>query len=322
MRSGRASGGARRSGGGGGGGGGGRARTSREVTDTEATGAAAEATSSLLHAVADLARLAGDVALGYFERARRSALPIEYKADGSPVTAADRGAEAAAREWIDRHFRLDGILGEELGTVRPGARRRWVLDPIDGTKSFVRGVPLWGTLVAVAEGEKVLAGAVYCPAVGELVAAAAGQGCWWNGVRCWVSAEDQLGRATVLTTDDRFPRVIADDAASPYRVRTERERRLSGWRRVADRAAVSRTWGDCYGYVMVATGRAEVMVDAVMAPWDTAALHPVITEAGGSFTDWEGVPTAFGGSSVATNAALAARVRGLLHATDRAYLGP
>lgn len=315
----------RRSGGGGSGGSGGREGGGRRREDARPSGwtaAVAEATPSLLHAVADLARLAGDVALGYFDSARRSALPVEYKADGSPVTAADRGAEAAAREWIERHFRLDGIMGEELGTVRPGARRRWVLDPIDGTKSFVRGVPLWGTLVAVAEGETVLAGAIYCAAVGELVAAAAGQGCWWNGMRCRVSAEDQLARATVLATDDRFPRVTADVGASPHRVRAERERRLSGWRRIADRAAVARTWGDCYGYVMVATGRAEVMVDAVMAPWDTAALFPVITEAGGSFTDWEGVPTAFGGSSVATNAALAGKVRSLLHAGDRAYLGP
>jgi histidinol-phosphatase len=281
---------------------------------------ATDATSSLLHAVADLARLAGDVALGYFDSARRSALPIEYKADGSPVTAADRGAEAAAREWIERHFRLDGILGEELGAVRPGARRRWVLDPIDGTKSFVRGVPLWGTLVAVAEGEAVLAGAIYCAAVGELVAAAVGQGCWWNGVRCRVSAEDRLAEATVLTTDDRFLRVTADPAAPPAWVRAEQERLRLGWHRVADRAAIARTWGDCYGYLLVATGRAEVMMDAVMAPWDTAALYPVITEAGGVLTDWEGVPTAFGGSSVATNLALAAQVRALLRAGDRPYI--
>jgi histidinol-phosphatase len=286
-----------------------------------ASDAAAEATPSLLHAVAELARLAGDVALGYFDRARRSELPVDYKADGSPVTAADRGAEAAAREWIERHFRLDGILGEELGSIRPGARRRWVLDPIDGTKSFLRGVPMWGTLVAVADGEKVLAGAIYCAAAGEMVAAAVGQGCWWNGSRCHVSSEAELARSTVLTTDDRFPHVTADAGASAYRVRAQRERTIAGWRRVSERAAIARTWGDCYGYLLVATGRAEVMVDAVMAPWDTAALHPVITEAGGWFTDWEGVPTAFGGSSVATNAALGARVRALLHAGEKGYLG-
>ena len=239
-------------------------RASRPITDDIARDAGAEGSQSLLHGVAELARLAGDVALGYFDRARRSELPVSYKADGSPVTAADRGAEAAAREWIERHFRLDGILGEELGMIRPGARRRWVLDPIDGTKSFLRGVPLWGALVAVAEGEHVLAGAIYCPAVNEMVAAAVGQGCWWNGARCRVSAEADLSRATVLATDDRFTVVTADAGASAAHVRAEREHALAGWNRVAERAAIARTWGDCYGYLMVATGRAEAMMDAVL----------------------------------------------------------
>jgi histidinol-phosphatase len=296
-------------------------RASRPVPDDVGRDHVAEGSPALLHAVAELARLAGDVALGYFDQARRSELPVSYKADGSPVTAADRGAEAAAREWIERHFRMDGILGEELGLIRPRARRRWVLDPIDGTKSFLRGVPLWGTLVAVAEGEAVLAGAIYCAAAGEMVAAAVGQGCWWNGARCRVSAEDDLSRATVLTTDDRFPVVTADAGASAALVRSERERMLAGWNRVAERAAIGRTWGDCYGYLLVATGRAEAMMDAVMAPWDTAALHPVITEAGGWFTDWAGVPTAFGGSSVATNAALGPRIRALLHVGRKAAMG-
>ncbi len=270
---------------------------------------------SLLAAVTELARIAGDVALGYFDEARRARLTIEYKSDGSPVTAADRGAEAAAREWIEHHFRSDGILGEEMGTVRPGARRRWVLDPIDGTKSFVRGVPLWGTLVAVAEEDTVLAGAIYCAAAGELVAAAIGQGCWWNGVRCRVSTQHRLAAATVLATDERFPEVAAPPGAplaDETAIQGERMRRWLGWRRLSERAAVARSWGDAFGYVLVATGRAEVMMDAIMAPWDTAALHPVITEAGGVFTDWDGRPTAFGGSSIATNAALAAEVRALV----------
>jgi len=133
----------------------------------------------LLYAAADVARVAGDVAL----RHHRANIAVEIKSDGSPVTAADRAAETAARAWIVERFPRDGILGEEFGLERGDAPRRWVLDPIDGTKSFVRGVPLWGTLVAVVEGERVLAGAAYFPAVGEMVAAAPGQGCWWNGVR-------------------------------------------------------------------------------------------------------------------------------------------
>ena len=246
----------------------------------------------LLEAVAEVARLAGNVARGHF----RPGIDVEAKADGSPVTIADRSAEVAARDWLEQRFPGDGIVGEEFGVVRPDAHRRWILDPIDGTKSFVRGVPLWGTLVAVAEGETVLAGAAYFPVTEELVAAAPGSGCWWNGVRCRVSSVT-LPDATVLTTDDRFP---------------ERAGRRDRWRRVAERAAVARTWGDCYGYMLVATGRAEVMVDDRMAAWDAAAVMPIIEEAGGVFTDWRGRRTAFGGDAIATNAHLAADVRAIL----------
>jgi histidinol-phosphatase len=283
------------------------------------------AMAMLLDAVTEVARLAGDVALTYFDRARRAALDVEFKSDGSPVTAADRAAESTAREWIEHHFPADGIVGEELGTVRPDAVRRWFIDPIDGTKSFVRGVPLWGTLVAVADGDVVRAGAIHCAAAGELVAGALGQGSWWNGVRCHVSTVSRLDRATVLATEtigqrSTAPRHTAHRAkrartrATPARSagRTIVERRWRAWCRIAERAALARTWGDAYGYVLVATGRAEVMVDAVMHPWDTAALAPVITEAGGAFTDWQGAPTALGGSSIATNAALAAEVREIL----------
>ena len=262
---------------------------------TSAAGAVSRETlEGLMHAAADVARLAGDYALGHFHE---RALRVETKDDGSPVTAADRGAEERARAWIEARFPEDGILGEEFGTVRPRAARRWIVDPIDGTKSFVRGVPLWGTLVAVAEGERVLAGAVYVPAGGELVAAAPGCGAWWNGVRCRVSAVGSLDQATVLTTDDRFP----TDAG-----------RRAAFARLSAAAGVSRTWGDCYGYLLVATGRAEAMVDDAVSPWDAAALLPVITEAGGAFTSWQGAPTAFGGDAIATNAALASAVRDLL----------
>ncbi len=252
-----------------------------------------ESPAVLLAAVEQVARLAGDIALGYF----RSQLVVEAKADGSPVTIADRNAEQAAREWIEKRFPDDGILGEELGVTRPDAPRRWVLDPIDGTKTFIRGVPLWGTLVGLCAGERVLAGAAYFPAVGEMLAAAPGEGCWWNGARCQVSSRATLAEATVLTTDERFP----SDAG-------QRE----GWLRLAKRAAVSRSWGDCYGYLLVSTGRADVMVDGILSPWDAAALMPIIEEAGGVFTDWKGTRTAFGGSAVATNQGVAAESRLLL----------
>jgi histidinol phosphatase-like enzyme (inositol monophosphatase family) len=246
--------------------------------------------------VAELARLTGDVALRHY----RTRLQVETKADGSPVTVADRAAETAARDWVRRFFPEDGVLGEELGEERAGARRRWVIDPIDGTKSFVRGVPLWGSLVALCEGDVVLAGAAYFPAVGELIAAAPGAGCWWNGSRCTVSPVASLDAATVLTTDTSF---------------RGRPDRRAGWDRVAGASSVARSWGDCFGYLLVATGRAEMMCDAVLSPWDAAALYPIVREAGGAFTDWNGRDTAFGGSAVATNRALAADVRALLTET-------
>jgi histidinol-phosphatase len=247
----------------------------------------------LLDAVADVARRAGQVALGYF----RGAVAVETKGDGSPVTIADRTAEQTAREWIAKHFPRDGIVGEELKAVNPSARRCWIVDPIDGTKTFIRGVPLWGTLVAVCEADEVIAGAAFFPALGEMLVAARGAGCWWNGVRASVSSIADLKLATVLTTDDRFTAVPA---------------RRDGWQRLAGRAALTRSWGDCYGYLLVATGRAEVMADAVAAQWDTAALQRCVVEAGGVFTNWEGAPTAFGGSAVATNAALAVEARALI----------
>lgn len=248
---------------------------------------------SYLEAVATLAKLAGDFAMSHYGKD----LTVDVKKDGSPVTIADRGAEERARAWIERHFPQDGILGEEFGDVRPDARRRWILDPIDGTKSFVRRVPLWGTLVAVTEGESVLAGCAYFPAVTETVAAGAGEGCFWNGVRCHVSSTATIAESTVTITDDRF---------------IERPDRAVAWRQLASKASIARTWGDCYGYLLVATGRADVMVDDIVAPWDAAALYPIVTEAGGSFTDWRGRATAFGGDIIATNAALAKPVRDIL----------
>jgi len=251
-------------------------------------------TSLLLEAVADVAALAARTAMQWY----RQGFDVEIKGDGSPVTIADREAERVAREWLTTRFPKDGLHGEEFGVERADARRRWILDPIDGTKAFVRGVPLWGTLVACCEGDTVLAGAACFPVVNELVAAASGEGCWWNGVRAQVSSVDTLSGSTVLVTDDCF---------------VERPYRGAQWRSLASQAAVARTWGDCYGYLLVATGRAEVMVDDVVNPWDTAAIYPVITEAGGQFTAWDGMSTAFGSSAIATNAGVAAATRALLH---------
>ncbi len=248
---------------------------------------------TLLQAVEEVARLAGAEALKHF----RSALAVESKPDGSPVTRADRDAERIARAWIERHFPADGIVGEESAAIRPAAARRWFVDPVDGTRSFVRGVPLWGTMVGVLEGETVLAGAIAFPALGEGLAAARGAGCFANGVRCRVSAVDALERATVLATDERF---FCD------------ARKRAAWDVLAARAELARSWGDCYGYLLVATGRAELMTDGTLHPWDAVPLVPIIEEAGGVITDWTGGRAGFGVGAIATNAALAIEARELL----------
>ena len=248
--------------------------------------------SGTLSAVEEVARLCGDAALRHF----RKRLDVEFKADGSEVTRADREAEGVARDWIARHFPDDAILGEELGSVQKPGRRRWIIDPIDGTRSFVRGVPLWGSLVAVEENDVVTAGAINCPATGDFLVAARGQGCWHNGSRASVSTTSNLTDATILTTDPRF-------RAHPAR--------LQKWIELGSQVATSRAWGDCYGYVLVATGRADLMVDDRMSPWDVAALIPVIEEAGGVFTDWAGRP-GIGRDAIASNATLARSFRDTL----------
>lgn len=254
--------------------------------------------SSLRDAAREVAAVAGTVALVHFQahlRGRR--LREERKADGSPVSAADRAAEQAARDWLASRFPDDGVLGEELGETRPDARRRWVIDPIDGTKSYLAGVPLWGTLIALVEGDVVLAGAAAFPATGEWIAAAPGEGCISSGGDAVVSELPLVDEATVLTTDERF----LDAPGCAHR-----------WRALADRARIARTWGDAFGYYLVAMGRAELMTDGRLAAWDAACWKPIIEEAGGVFTDWNGVPTAFGQGAIATNFALAVELRDLL----------
>jgi len=229
--------------------------------------------------------------LAYFN----TGVAVERKADGTPVTPADREAEALIRGVIGRAFPDHAILGEEEGETAGRAPVRWIVDPLDGTKSFVRGVPLYGTLVGVELHGEPVVGVIYLPALGEMLAAARGEGCTWNGRPCRVSATGKLEDALVALSDERTARTRSD-----------------AYLRLAARTQLQRTWGDCYGYALVATGRAEVALDPVVALWDCAALLPIIEEAGGRFTDWRGRRTAGGGEALATNGVLHAAVLDLL----------
>lgn len=241
----------------------------------------------------EVARAAGRVAQSYYQKGLRA----DSKADHSPVTVADLESERVAREMIRSRYPADGILGEEFGEEQPGADRRWILDPIDGTRTFIRGAPLWGTMVAIELDGGPLVGVLHFPALAETVYAGTGLGCWWNGQPASVSDKEILTDALVLTTD---PNAIANHTLG------------DGWERLARTSALTRSWGDCFGYAMVATGRAEAMIDPVLSYWDIAALIPIMHEAGGVLTDSSGGNDYPLRGALATNWNLADEIRGLL----------
>ncbi|MCD6289241.1 MAG: histidinol-phosphatase [Anaerolineae bacterium] len=240
---------------------------------------------SLLDFALDAAWQAGRITLGYFQ----TGVMVERKADNTPVTIADRQAEQKLRDLIARYWPEHGIIGEEFGTQGAVSGLSWILDPIDGTKSFVHGVPLYATLIALADGTGPLIGVAHFPALGETVYAARGEGCYWNGRRAHVSQVDDLADAALLSSE------MNNFAAAG---------RAAAWQRLVDATYIQRTWGDAYGYALVATGRAEIMVDPEMEVWDCGPLQVILEEAGGTFTDWKGTPTIYGGEAIATNGLL------------------
>ena len=230
-----------------------------------------------------LAREAGRRTLRWFG-ARD--LAVATKADGTPVTDADRVAERWLREALAERHPDDEVRGEEEPDTPGRSGRRWIVDPIDGTKAFTRGVPLYGTLVAVEDGAGPLVGVIALPALDEAVWAGRGSGCFWNGSACRVSRHPSLAGAYVMTSAvDHWP--------------------PGGLAALAEAGAHVRTWGDGYGYALVASGRAEAMVDPVTERWDLAAMPVILAEAGGRFTDLTGAVRSDSGHGLATN--------GLLH---------
>jgi histidinol-phosphatase len=244
------------------------------------------------------AREAGEITLHYFKKKFETRL----KGKDNFVTQADVEAEEFLRREILKRFPRDAIVGEEGGEVAGTSGRRWIIDPIDGTYSFVHGVPFYGVLAGCEVDGDPAVGVVNIPALGEIVYAARGLGCFWNGEPARVSQTDRLEDALLLSTD------FGSCARYGFGAAAEELQR---------RAAQRRTWGDCYGYVLVATGRADVMLDPVMNVWDCAALLPVLEEAGGTFTDWQGLRTIHSGNALATNGALFGEVMQIIKENGR-----
>jgi histidinol-phosphatase len=254
----------------------------------------AGALTELLDFAVEIAHEAGRSTLAHYQ----TGVAIETKTDSSPVTIADRGAEELLRSRIGRRFPDHAILGEEYGlTGSAGASCRWILDPVDGTQSFVHGVPLFATLIGIeVEGDPAV-GVVYFPALDEMLHAARGAGARWNGRPCRVSTTTSLEAATFCYTSvDGFRSQGREGALD----------RLIGATRV------NRGWGDAYAHALVATGRADVAIEPIMNIWDNAPLLPILTEAGGRFTDWSGRPRIDGGEAVSTNGVLHDAVLSLL----------
>jgi histidinol-phosphatase len=250
----------------------------------------------------ETAYLAGRLTLGYYQRGQR-ALGAEFKADHSPVTVADRKGEELIRDRIEGRYPGHAIVGEEFGsTGSQGASHRWFIDPIDGTKAFARGVPLYAVLIGLEIEGQVRAGAAYYPALDEMLAGATGLGAWWNGRRAHVSEVQRLDEAYVAFTD------VAGFAAHG-RARAWDRLQAAGYHRVG--------WSDAYGYLLVATGRVELMLDPAMNAWDCGPFPPILEEAGGYFGDWQGNPTIYAGEALATTQALLPQVLEIIRDAGR-----
>ncbi len=241
-----------------------------------------------MHFAVAASRDVSELILKYYQA---SDLIVDLKRDRSPVTAADRGAEELLRTQIAKTYPNDGILGEEFGETESSNGFRWLLDPVDGTKSFIHGVPLFGTLIGLEFQDRVVVGICRFPALDEVVYASEGQGAWWqvgdaDPKQAKVSSVSKMSDALFCTTT------------------------INGWQtlglrdtfdRLCQAAGLTRGWSDCYGHMLVATGRADVMVDPEMNEWDAAALLPIVREAGGHFVDFVGQPTIYSNNGLSVN---------------------
>ncbi len=244
----------------------------------------------------ETARLAGKLTLEYF---LTDAAQPEFKADDTPVTIADRKAEELIRQRIQETYPDHQIIGEEFGDTENESSHRWIIDPIDGTKSFVHGVPLYAVLLALEIDGTVEVGCACFPALDEIISAASGEGCHWNGKPCHVSKVDQIDRAVCAHMDTAY---------------IDKHGKGKQWKRLQQAVYYNAGWCDAYGYLLVATGRAEIMVDPVMEIWDCGPFPPILREAGGYFGDWSGNEGKIdAGEALATNGLLKTQVFDVLN---------
>lgn len=239
----------------------------------------------------DLAHEAGALTQTYFSRRN---FDVSSKPDGSLVTIADREAETLLRNRIRTAFPSDGLHGEEFGRDEGDSGFTWLLDPIDGTTSFVHGVPLYGNLIAIEFEGRQVAGLINMPALGEMVYASEGRGAWHRRpglepVPAHVSDVDRMERAMLVTTSYH------------YFQRANMTEKLDA---LQDAFGDSRGWSDCYAHLLVATGRADAVVEPKIHPWDIAPMIVIMREAGGRSTDWEGRETAYAPNSISSNGAI------------------
>ncbi len=248
------------------------------MSDTPSSGPLSDATlGSRLELARHVAKLGGQHTLNYF----LNDVQVDRKADDSPVTIADREVETMIRQEIQAAFPQDAFLGEEFGGDSGDSVFRWIVDPIDGTKSFIHGVPLYATLVGIEYQGRSVVGVIELPALGETVFAQEGHG-------TWIQHDDSLPERTCVADLNQLQNgLFVTSERSTFDCRDAGD----AFARLEKASRVTRTWGDAYGYALVATGRAAVMVDPIMEIWDAAAVAPIVREAGGVFTDWQGRPS-------------------------------
>lgn len=238
------------------------------------------------------AESAGEVALKYY----RGGFEVTIKADQTPVTQADREAEQAIKAVLRRACPDHGFLGEEFGEEGP-KERRFIIDPIDGTRNFIRRVPIWAVLVGLEEAGRITAGVVLNPASGEMLWARRGDGAWSGAERLRVSDCGRLDEATLLHSDLHLLRQGGH---------------WDAFVRMLDASRRTRGFGDYYGYGLVAGGKAEIYVEVDLKPWDVAPMLVLLEEAGGRLTDFAGRSTIYDGSVLATNGRLHEQALALL----------